>query len=425
VLLVAVLVTGVTTFMFLPLLAIDLTARGVRAGVMGAMVGLLAFSSQGFSLVTGLLLDRFGALRVLGCGFAFRIAGYLILGLSPGKALAPLTGGIVAIGVGGSMLGLTIKTMLVTEPASSPRAMLALRSTFVNVGVVVGPALGALTYRAGFRVILLVCVLSHLVLAIRLVQVRANRPEPRRPAVAEATSANIEAWASSSPAEVPSGSASPPGSAPNHVSPARAGTVAAATQSAVPHPVWGAANWGTLCVITVAYWAIYSQLNTVVPVAVKAMTGTPTAISVIFTLNGALVVLFQYVLLQRVFKRADARTLLILGFVSFAIAYTILMSEAGWWSVLCFVLPLTLAEMLIGPSLDEQVVRVAPRHRTGRALGVLSTAAACGSLLGASLGGTLFEALDGRAAVWMAVAGCAVAAAGASALLPKSRRGYV
>jgi MFS family permease len=405
VLLVAVLVTGLTTFMFLPLLAIDLTTRGIPAGVTGFLVGLLAFSSQGFSLVTGFLLDRFGRTRILAAGFALRIVGYILLASSPGRSLVPLIGGIVAIGVGGSLLGLAIKTMLVTEPATSPRTMLALRSTFVNIGVVLGPALGALTYHLGFRFILLACVLSHLVLGVRLARMHPAGPGP---------------WGSMS---------GQPGRYSVGMLPAETlpvsdpGAAVVATSVATRGPArittWRRISWVTLGVVNVAYWAIYGQLNSVVPIAVHTMTGTPIAISVVFTVNGILVVLCQYLVLQRVFKGVEPRTLLILGFVSFAVAYTILMPAAGWWSVLCYVVPVTFAEMLIGPSLDEQVVRVAPQDRTGRALGILSAAAACGSLIGSGLGGRLFQALNGGAAVWLTVACCALVAAGASALLPR------
>ncbi|MGI8667036.1 MAG: MFS transporter [Jatrophihabitans sp.] len=415
-LLVAVFLTGLTTFMFLPLLAIDLTARGIRPGVTGFLVGLLAFSSQGFSLITGVLLDQFGSSRILATGFALRIVGYVLLGSSHGRALAPLACGIVAVGVGGSLLGLAIKTMLVTEPASEPRTMLALRSTFVNVGVVLGPALGALTYRAGFRFILLACVLSHLVLGVWLARTRSPRSA-----------------GTSGPARL---TPMPAGSSPEPVGPAGAGLEAVGleagqvgapgtTQLSTRVRTWGRGSWLLLGVVNVGYWSIYSQLNAVVPVAVRDMTGSPSAISVVFTINGILVVLCQYLLLKRVFRRASSRTLLIIGFASFALAYAILIPEAGWWSVLCYVVPVTFAEMLIGPSLDEQVVRAAPRHRTGRAFGMMSAAAACGSLLGSGVGGSLFQALDGGGAVWLIVAAGALLAAGASAALPTMRQSHV
>ncbi|MYT23936.1 MFS transporter, partial [Streptomyces sp. SID7760] len=163
-LLIAVLFTGLTTFMFLPLLAIELTAQGIPAGRTGFLVGLLAFSGQAFSLLTGLLVDRFGAHRVMAAGFLLRVLGYVLLGLGGAGAAAPLVAGIVAVGIGGSLLGLSTKTLLVSQEGADPRTMLALRSTFVNVGVVAGPALGAAVYPLGFGWILAACVLSHLVL---------------------------------------------------------------------------------------------------------------------------------------------------------------------------------------------------------------------------------------------------------------------
>ncbi|MEU8939072.1 MFS transporter [Streptomyces goshikiensis] len=396
-LLVAVLLTGLTTFMFLPLLAIELTAQGIPAGRTGFLVGLLAFSSQAFSLLSGLLVDRLGPRRVMAAGFLLRIAGYVLLGLGGAGRPAPLVAGIVAVGVGGSMLGLSTKTLLVSQEGSDPRTMLALRSTFVNIGVVVGPALGALVYPLGFRYILAACVLSHLVLGIGLVSGRTAAAVPGRTA-AKATGPGA-------------GPDADPGAAPDAAT-GRPGEVTRWTLLR---------HWAPLAALGVAYWAIYSQLNVLLPIAANELTGSTAAISVVFTANGLLVVLFQYTLLSRVFRRATARTLLALGFLAFACAYAVLIPLAGWYSLLAFVLPVTLAEMLIGPSLDEQAVNAAALRRTGLALGTMSAAGALGSLLGSSLGGQLLQATRGGSRAWVLLVGCSLAAAAICLLLPKVR----
>ncbi|MFD4920424.1 MFS transporter [Streptomyces goshikiensis] len=408
-LLVAVLLTGLTTFMFLPLLAIELTAQGIPAGRTGFLVGLLAFSSQAFSLLSGLLVDRLGPRRVMAAGFLLRIAGYVLLGLGGAGRPAPLVAGIVAVGVGGSMLGLSTKTLLVSQEGSDPRTMLALRSTFVNIGVVVGPALGALVYPLGFRYILAACVLSHLVLGIGLVSGRTAAAVPGRTA-AKATGPG--AGPDADPGAGPdAGPGADPGAAPD----AAAGRPGEVTRWTLLR------HWAPLAALGVAYWAIYSQLNVLLPIAANELTGSTAAISVVFTANGLLVVLFQYTLLSRVFRRATARTLLALGFLAFACAYAVLIPLAGWYSLLAFVLPVTLAEMLIGPSLDEQAVNAAALRRTGLALGTMSAAGALGSLLGSSLGGQLLQATRGGSRAWVLLVGCSLAAAAICLLLPKVR----
>ncbi|MGW6406542.1 MFS transporter [Streptomyces vinaceus] len=385
-LLVAVLFTGLTTFMFLPLLAIELTAQGIPAGRTGFLVGLLAFSGQAFSLLTGLLVDRFGAHRVMAAGFLLRILGYVLLGLGGAGAPAPLVAGIAAVGVGGSLLGLSTKTLLVSQEGADPRTMLALRSTFVNVGVVAGPALGAAVYPLGFGWILAACVLSHLVLGTRLVLRRSVTASRSRPA---------------------------------------AGRAPAPAADGAPAAPWTLRQWLPLCGLGVAYWAIYSQLNVLLPITANEMTGSAAAISVVFTANGLLVVLFQYTLLRHVFRRATARTLLVLGFLAFACAYATLIPLAGWYSLLAFVVPVTLAEMLIGPSLDEQAVSAAATRRTGLALGTMSAAGALGSLFGSSAGGYLLQSARGGSEVWLLLVGSSLAAAAICLLLPKVRTRHV
>jgi MFS family permease len=372
-LLVAVLVTGLTTFMFLPLLAVYLTAQGVPALRTGFLIGLLSFSGQAFSLLVGHLVDRLGPRGVMVAGFAMRIVGYVALALAGGTNFPLLTTGIAAIGLGGTLLGLSIKTQLVSEDGIAPRSMLALRSTFVNVGVVVGPAVGALTYPLGFQAILAACVLSHLVLGVRLVASRSTGVA-RQAAV---------------------------------------GAPEART------PGWSRRHWVVLCGLALAYSAIYSQLNVTLPITATELTGTATAIAVVFTVNGALVVLLQYSMLHHVFGRTSSRTLLMFGFGAFACAYLVLAPLAGWVSLMLFVLPVTVAEMLISPSLDDQAIRAGSRRRTGLALGSLSAAGACGSLLGASAGGLLLDALDGGSGVFLGIAGLSCAAVVLGFLLPK------
>lgn len=379
-LLVAVLLTGLTTFMFLPLLAIHFTAEGLPAGRVGFLVGLLAFCSQGFSLVCGLIVDRLGTRVVLTSGFALRIVGYLLLALGDGGRMVPLVAGIAAIGVGGSLLGLSIKTLLVRENSVEPREMLALRSTFVNIGVVAGPALGAVVYPLGFSYILAACVLSHLLLGIRLTLRPAARALSEPPAAAEAAKD------------------APPAAGP---------------------PQWARWRWVPLCLLGAAFWAIYSQLNVLLPITAKELTGSTEAISVVFTLNGVLCVLLQYTLLHHVFGKAATRTLLVVGFVAFACAYAVFIPLAGWYSLLAFVLPVTVAEMLIAPSLDEQAVKVSSVRRTGLALGTMSAAGAVGSLLGSSMGGYLLQTLHGGTGVWLVLVVFSLFAAATCFLLPK------
>ncbi|MGV9992808.1 MFS transporter [Streptomyces sp. NPDC003374] len=431
-LLLAVLLTGLTTFMFLPLLAIHFTAEGLPAGRVGFLVGLLAFCSQGFSLVCGLIVDRMGSRAVLASGFGLRVAGYLLLALGDGGRTVPLVAGIAAIGVGGSLLGLTIKTLLVREDSVEPREMLALRSTFVNVGVVAGPALGAAVYPLGFTYILAACVLSHLLLGLRLTARRAAKalpgPETAAPATGTptaATTATVAAPGTTTPA---TGTA-PATGAPTAAVPVPAPTTTATATATAPEdpnappsgpaPHWARWQWVPLCLLGIAFWAIYSQLNVLMPITAKELTGSAGAGSVVFTLNGLLCVLLQYTLLHHVFGRATTRTLLAVGFVAFACAYAVFIPLAGWSALLAFVLPVTVAEMLIAPSLDEQAVKVTSVRRTGLALGTMSAAGAVGSLLGSSLGGHLLQTLHGGTGLWLVLVVFSLVAAATCLLLPK------
>ncbi|MFI9322697.1 MFS transporter [Kitasatospora aureofaciens] len=90
-------------------------------------------------------------------------------------------------------------------------------------------------------------------------------------------------------------------------------------------------------------------------------------------------------------------------------------------SLLLSTVSATLAEMLIGPSLDELAVTTAPRRRTGRALGLLGLAGAIGFPLGAGLGTHLCQSLHGGPGVWLTITATAALAA-ACLLLPRPAR---
>jgi len=353
-LLLGVLLTGLTTYMFLPLLAIELTRQGYTAAEAGLVVGLLAFTTQALALVVGVVVDRFGPRLTMACGLALRIAGYLLLMAGPVHRLALPLLAVTAIGVGGSLLGIAIKTQLVDESSVPPRSMLALRSTFINVGVIAGPALGALASSVGFALILLCCIASHLVLGTRLLFVSRAEVEPG--GVGEA----------------------------------------AAPLERLPVPAL------TLIVLSsIAYYLLYAQLNLSLPLVAQRLTGHYYAISILFTINGVVIVLCQYPLLGHVFNGQDPKTLLVIGFGAFAAAFAALVLAQGWTLLVVFVLLATLAEMLIAPSIDEHAIRQVPVRRRAFVLGLVAATGAVGALLGSSLGGYLYQRSDGSGRAWV------------------------
>jgi predicted MFS family arabinose efflux permease len=358
--LITVLATGVTTFMFVPLLALHLAGEGMPAGTIGLVAGLLAFSSQALSLVIGMGVDRWGLRTNMAAGFLLRIVGYLLLGaaLSAGAGSSVLAVAVVCIGVGGSLLGLSIKTSLVFASPDRPREMLALRSTFVNIGVVAGPAVGGLVYPLGFDYILAACVASHAVLAAAIFA--RSSPQVPAPTTGERDCSTPDPIAVTGPA--------------------------ARTEQRTTRR-----QWLVLLLLGVAFWSIYSQLAVILPLAALSKTDSTRAVSFVYTVNGLMCVLLQYALLKRVFHRTPTRLLLLVGFLFFAVADLALALTTGWWAVGLFVVPFTLAELCLAPSLDQQAVSMAPARATGIALGGMGAAGAIGTLLGSWGGGHLLE----------------------------------
>ncbi|WP_308015274.1 MFS transporter [Pseudonocardia sp. ICBG1293] len=387
-LLVVVLMTGATTFMFVPLLALRLDSAGLTTATVGLVAGLLAFSSQAFSLVIGWIVDRTRLRFVLAAGLTGRIAGYLVLisALSEPNddpSVPALVVGVVCVGVGGSLLTLAIKIELVRQSGTSSREMLALRATFLNTGVVAGPALGAAVYPVGFTVILCACIASHLFVTPLLFSRRLTAPklrdDTRKAAEPKEAEQETTSW-----------------------------------RSAIRY-------WAPLLLLSTMFWLIYSQISVMLPLLARELTGTIAAASALFTINGILCVLFQYTLLQHVFSRTSGRVLLIVGFGSFAVAYAVLIPFSGWGALLAYILPMTFAELLIGPTLDQEIVKVGSLGRAGVALGAVTLAGSIGTLLGSWGGGYLLDAFQSSDAACAVLCGISLFAVMVCVLVPQNQ----
>lgn len=140
-------------------------------------------------------------------------------------------------------------------------------------------------------------------------------------------------------------------------------------------------------------WVVYSQWLTVVPAYVRA-AGLPIALySVLWTVNGVLIVAGQP-LLQRVVRAVPnptAQTLLGTGL--FVAGFSLL---AAWRAYPAYLAAMTLStagEMLVWPAVPATADALAPPRQRGAVQGLISMAGFGGRTLGPIMGGVLYGAL--------------------------------
>jgi MFS family permease len=373
-LLLGVLLTSITTFMLIPLLALHLTRSGQSIAAASFVVMVLTVTQQVAALFVGIGVDRWGAGRSIGAGLALRVLGYVLLGGAPRTATDAV--GAALIGLGAAMITIGILAMLGAAEDAGRRSIFALRGMFVNVGAVLGPLLGGLAIQASFDWIIAAATMSHLLFAILLC-----RDRPR-----------------TSP------------SAMRKPSPFRGIRRIMRSRDALV----GMIGKGL-------FWLFYCQITLTVPLYVTNITGTRATIVYLYVINGIIVIVFQYPLIRIISQKASSGIVVGAGLLSYALSYAALGVASGLPSLLVFILLATLGEMILGPITFDAVLRGTPDELRGTALGMASLWASFGSMLGTFGGGNLYQHIPavGRQSYWVVLA--SLAALGATAVVVFSR----
>ena len=350
--LVAIVISGITTFMFYPLITLELIDRGVGAGATGLILGLLSGTGQILSGLIGAVNARLGSRTLAIGGLALRSVGLLVFAFDS-NVLTYAVGAVVA-SLGSSSTALALKTELMR--ASSDRRTITMRSIAVNLGALVGPSIGGVVFVvASFSVIVLSVVTSYVLLGLGLLLVKFKPPEES----GQDTKTRMRS-----------------------------------DRRRLDRLFF------VLIGCTLAYWGSYSQWPLVVPLYAESGFGTPLGSSWVYTGNAILILVLQYPLLVKLLKPVRSSYVLAIGFLLFVGSFLVLPIPAGPATVILFATLFSLAELLVSPTLDEVTAQLR-REGTGltRAYGATATAAGVSSLIGASAGGALIEHFDSPGSV--------------------------
>lgn len=138
-------------------------------------------------------------------------------------------------------------------------------------------------------------------------------------------------------------------------------------------------------------WMAYVQWQTTVAVHMQVLGFSLSSYSVLWTLNGALIVLGQPLVTWYTRRSPRIKSHLLLGNVLFIAAFLILVRSTAYSGFLLAMGLATLGEMFVWPGVPAAADQLAPDGRRGMYQGVMSGAASLGRMLGPLLGGLLYD----------------------------------
>ncbi|MCY7859172.1 MDR family MFS transporter [Bacillus sonorensis] len=160
----------------------------------------------------------------------------------------------------------------------------------------------------------------------------------------------------------------------------------------------GKSRFSALMLVCTGYllgWVAYSQWSSTIASHTQELGISLGKYSLLWTVNGALIVLGQPVI--GLFVKRFAKSLkkqIVIGFVIFIFAYGILFAAESFQAFLGAMIVLTLGEMLVWPAVPTIANRLAPRGKEGFYQGFVNSMATGGRMIGPLFGGMLVDAFS-------------------------------
>ncbi|MFE6967817.1 MFS transporter [Isoptericola sp. NPDC057653] len=358
-------------YVLVPLLAVHLAdGLGFGLALVGLLAGIRAGAQQGLQLPAGLLADRWGVRRTIVAGVLVRAAGFGALALATTPVAVGAAG--VAVGLGGALFHPASYAAYARLGGARPDVF-ARREALSNAGFVVGPLLGGLLVTTGFDVVCWVAAGLFL-------------------AAAPLTWFGL-------------GRAAEPGAVPDAPpTPAAPGAAGGAMRREARRALVA------LCLLNAGAWAIFTQLQLVVPLRLDAVLGSSVGVGAVYAAAAVLVLVLTVPVTRRLQARLRMPAVLALGVAAMGVGIAVLGGGPGVVSLVAGMVVFTLGQMVFQPAMSAVVAAGAPASSVATRFGVNGLALAVGGVVGSSVVGALLAGpLAGGGWAW---AGFALAGAG-------------
>ncbi|GAA2431650.1 MFS transporter [Streptomyces macrosporus] len=346
-------------------------ALGLAGWLVGLVLGLRTFGQQGLFVVGGALTDRYGVRPVVLAGCALRIVGFGWLGHA--QRTWAVIGAVLLIGFAAALFSPAVESEVARQAVRWERAgngsrtrVLALFTVAGQAGAFVGPLLGALLLTVDFRT---ACLAGAGVFVLILAG---------------------HAWLL-------------PRRAPDRARGGGRGGVRTMLRDR---------RFLALCCAYGSYLLAYNQLYLALPDEVERATGSQAPLAWLFALSSLLVVSAQLPVTRRVGDRLAPRRAMAAGLLLVAAGFAVVAAArpadptgtAGLVPAACFVVLLTLGQMLIVPAARAWVPDLAEDGRLGLYTGALSSVSGLIVLAGSAATGSLLDTGLPPAVPWLVLA---------------------
>lgn len=338
-------------FMTVPLLAVFLS-RDLLLGpaALATVMGANLLLAQSLPLLAGPLVDRYGAKPALVLGLCLRGVGLAGFASQSDTVLLVLSACLCGAGV--AVYESALFGVLGREPQERLSAVFAANNQMLNLGVIVGPILGAVGSAFSVRACFAVSAVLFGLLALRAW---------RQPAVDSAQSPTSGGWRS--------------------------------MRTALTHR-----PFQLLVCAAMPWYFLFPQLYVAFPIYLKNLSDSGST-AAIYVVNGIVGVGFMVLARQWLVHTPPRQLLLVAYAVASLLFASVALTDSLLWFYL-FVVGYTVVETTILPAIETLTSTVAPDGSQGTFFGVLSVAGALAGTAGYYVGSWLV--VDGaRATAWL------------------------
>ncbi|NLI09506.1 MAG: MFS transporter [Elusimicrobia bacterium] len=370
-----------------PFLAVYLSSvKGLPIGQVGLFLSLSMLTASVSNVFGGELSDRFGRKKIMTGSLALRSFLILLMALSVKIDLNPYVFFILhPLGLfAGSFFNPAARAYVadITEPKKRMQAYSFMRIG-TNAGWAAGPALGGFIAASSYTVTFTLTALVYLVcLLILSFSLKENK-------ILEISENNKNVYSYFN-------------------------------LKIITQTLYKDKNFLYFCVFTFIIASVMSQL--VVPMSMyskKYLLFEEKQIGLLFTLNGAMVVFFQY-FISRFFSKYPLTFGLAAGSLFYGIGYFMFGFSVFYHMALLAMVIVTLGELMVSPGLQTLSANMASSRLRGRYMGIHSMIQQIGNSFGIFIGSFLIDKLAG---IWAPSSWAFMLAAGITAALGFMRLG--
>jgi DHA1 family multidrug resistance protein-like MFS transporter len=345
-------------FMVVPLISIHYVQElGWATASIGIVLGLRQLFQQGFTVVGGMLADRFGARLLILCGLIVRVIGFGAMAWATTFPL--LLGSAIFAALGGAMFDSPSSATIaaLTTPADRARYF-SILGIVRNLGMAIGPLIGTWLLRYDFGVVAI-----------------------------SAGACYIIAWAATYILM------------PN---------IAVATgQGKLTHGIGLALRDRRFMIynaLLLGYWFMWTQITLSIPLKATDIATDTNAVSWVYGVNALISIVLQYPLMRLAERFFSSAAILVIGIGVMAIGLGLIATTHTTALLLICVALYSVGGLLASPSQQTVAANLADNSALGSYFGVAGLAIALGGGMGSFSGGTLYgwgKALQQPALPWL------------------------